>query len=157
MSFIHAFLELYDDLGQEDRPAKWQKAAVLKCLWDGYPNEAIGFVLEDLLKEVHRRFKQSDLPDYWGSSGVGAWMVKLPGNLVAEVEGLGSVVQTFEITPAYEPGLVHGRLWRIFLGKKAGQYEIRCFRLAHDWEKKTTTLLEEEVDWRKKLEREQRR
>jgi len=39
-------------------------------------------------------------------------------------------------------------LWRIYLGPKAGQYEFRCFRVEHDWEKKTAKASDEEVDWK---------
>jgi len=104
MSFIHGFIELYDDFGEKNGPANWKKAAVLDCIWDGYPDTHIGFILEDLLQEIHKHYKKTDLPDYWGSSGVVTLMVKWTGEVVGEVQGLDKVLQTFEIIPDYELG-----------------------------------------------------
>ena len=40
-------------------------------------------------------------------------------------------------------------VWRVFLGPKDGEYEIQCFRIAHDWEKDQIKHIEQ-VDWQAK-------
>lgn len=142
MSFIYGFIELYDGSKNADGAITWRKSEVLCCIWDGYPDEAIGFLLEDFIKDA-RKYYQSGLTENWNSLGVGARIVSYKGK-VATPKG---IAQTCYIDPAYELGLDQCSLWRVFLGPKPGAYEIRGYRVRHDVEKRITTAMVE-LDWR---------
>jgi hypothetical protein len=40
-------------------------------------------------------------------------------------------------------------LWEITLGKKGGDYSIRCFKIAMDWKNGTIKSSKEVKDWKK--------
>ena len=95
------------------------------------------------MKEAKKELDKAGFPYWWDSERVGALIVKLSAD---ESEIHKSV-------PAFQPCLdLHGDIdyvWRVFLGPKDGEYEIQCFRIAHDWEKDQIKHIEQ-VDWQAK-------
>ena len=144
-----ANIELYDGWKLDNGITNWRKGAVLYHHWDSYPSW-MGPRLEDLLTQVKKALDQAGYPYWWDSGRVGALIVKLS----ADEDELKKGVPAFQ--PCFE---LHGDieyLWRVYLGPEDGEYDIQCFAVCFDWDKDTIKRLEK-VDWRKEIEREQRR
>jgi len=142
-----ANIELYDGWEEEKEIGKrmtWKKGVILYHHCDGYPSW-MGPELESRLEAARKELKKAGHPYWWDSERVGALIVKLSAN----------AGRLHRNVPTFQPCLdLHGDieyLWRVFLGPKDGESEIRCFSVTWDWEKDQIKCLKE-VDWRKEIE-----
>lgn len=142
-------IELYDGWKPDNGKTAWRQGAVLYHHWDGYPSW-MGPRLEELLKQVKAALDQAGYPYWWDSDRVGALMVKLS----ADEDEMKKGVPAFQTCFKHHADIEY--LWRVFLGPKEGVYDIECFSIAYDWDKDIIKHLEK-VDWRKEVERQQRR
>ena len=108
------------------RSIQKRKDAVLYHHHDGYPTW-MGPELERILSQVKEELAKVGYPYWWDGDRVGALMVKLSAD----------DTEYYKSVPRFQPCLeLHvdiEYLWRVFLGPKAGQYEIYCYEISQDW------------------------
>lgn len=137
-----ANIELYDNWKpNREGPNRWRRGVILYHHSDGYP-KWMGPELEEKLEEAKEELDKAGYPYWWDSERVGALMVKLS----ADESPLHKNVPTFQPCLEHHGDIEY--LWRVFLGPKGGEYEIRCFEIAYDWESDQIKNLTE-IDWRK--------
>ena len=101
--------------------------------------QSIGMDLERRLVDIRDAIKQAGRGNGWVSQEVAGLMVKLS----AQDDGSGGI-------PTFRPCLEIDRgceyVWRIFLGPKGSEYDMRC--LATDYITRDLVLMMMEVDWK---------